>query len=121
MSRPGCRIIQIKPVAYRDPDRATTTAAVLLSDFQRRNALYLYVDVLLLTHIHDGTSGPGADTVDATFLALRAEFLEDAADDLKTLLSYLNEAVSGIRSMAGCMKIDAVAPRDRRDCPMRSP
>ena len=49
--------------------------------------------------MHDGTSGPGADTVDATFLALRAEFLEDAAEDIKTLLSILNEAVSGTLSM----------------------
>ena len=47
--------------------------------------------------MHDGMSTPAADGADATFQALRAEFLEDAADDLKNLLSYLNEAIAGSR------------------------
>ena len=44
--------------------------------------------------MHDETSAPAAD---ATFQALREEFLEDAAEDLKNLLSYLNEAIAGSR------------------------
>jgi CheY-like chemotaxis protein len=42
-------------------------------------------------------STPAADAADATFQALRGEFLEDAAEDLKNLLSYLNEAMAGTR------------------------
>ena len=44
--------------------------------------------------MHDETSAPAAD---ATFQALREEFLEDAAEDLKNLLSYLNEGIAGSR------------------------
>ena len=42
-------------------------------------------------------SAPAADAADATFQALREEFLEDAAEDLKNFLSYLNEAIAGSR------------------------
>ena len=47
--------------------------------------------------MHDGKSAPAADGADATFQALRGEFLEDAAEDLKNLLSHLNEAIAGSR------------------------
>ncbi len=47
--------------------------------------------------MHDEMNTPAADGADATFQALRGEFLEDAAEDLKNLLSYLNEATAGSR------------------------
>ena len=47
--------------------------------------------------MHDGMSAAAADGADATFQALREEFLEDAAEDLKNLLSYLNEGIAGSR------------------------
>ncbi len=34
--------------------------------------------------MHDGMSAPATDGADATFQALREEFLEDAAEDLRT-------------------------------------
>jgi CheY-like chemotaxis protein len=40
---------------------------------------------------------PAADAADATFQGLREEFLEDAAEDLRNFLSYLNEAIAGSR------------------------
>jgi CheY-like chemotaxis protein len=39
------------------------------------------------------------DSAEATFRGLREEFLEDSVEDLKNLISYLNEAVAGGRSM----------------------
>ncbi len=47
--------------------------------------------------MHDGMGTPALDGAEATFRALRAEFVEDAAEDLKGLLSYLNEAIAGSR------------------------
>ncbi len=47
--------------------------------------------------MHDRMSAPAADGADATFQALREEFLEDAAEDLKNFLSYLNEAIADSR------------------------
>ncbi len=47
--------------------------------------------------MHDGMSA--ADGADATFQALREEFLEDAGEDLKNFLSYRNEAVAGSRPL----------------------
>ncbi len=45
--------------------------------------------------MHDGTSGPTQPKADETFEALRRDFLEDAGDDVRNLLSFLNEASNG--------------------------
>ncbi len=47
--------------------------------------------------MHDGMNESTPDGADATFQALREDFLEDAAEDLNNLLSYLNEALAGSR------------------------
>jgi CheY-like chemotaxis protein len=49
----------------------------------------------------------GSDGADATFRALRDEFLEDSTEELQNLISFLNEAVTGGRPME-------VALRDAR-------
>lgn len=54
--------------------------------------------------MHDGQSAPPAAAGESTFLVLRADFLEDGADDLKALLSYLNEASTGARPVGEVMK-----------------
>ena len=45
----------------------------------------------------------GVDGADATFRALRGEFLEDSAEELQNLISYLNEAVDGNREMEAAL------------------
>lgn len=45
--------------------------------------------------MHDGTSGPTQSKADETFEALRREFLEDAGEVVRNLLSFLNEASNG--------------------------
>ena len=45
--------------------------------------------------MHDGTSGPTQPKADETFEALRREFLEDAGEEVRNLLSFLNEASNG--------------------------
>lgn len=57
--------------------------------------------------MHDGTGAPGAEGAEATFQALREEFLEDSAEELQNLISFLNEAAGGGRPME-------VALRDAR-------
>lgn len=47
--------------------------------------------------MHDGVGGPSPNKADETFDALRHEFLEDAAEDVRNLMSYLNEASAGNR------------------------
>ena len=49
--------------------------------------------------MHDGTDTTGGDGADATFQALREEFLEDSTEDLQNLISFLNEATAGGRPM----------------------
>ena len=55
----------------------------------------------------DETAAVSNDAADATLQALRQEFLEDSAEDLKNLISFLNEAMAGGRPME-------VALRDAR-------
>lgn len=57
--------------------------------------------------MQDGTDATGGDGADATFQALRQEFLEDSVEELQNLISYLNEAMAGGRPME-------VALRDAR-------
>lgn len=47
----------------------------------------------------DGTGTAAGDGAEATFRALREEFLEDSAEELQNLISYLNEAMGGGRPM----------------------
>ena len=54
--------------------------------------------------MHDGMGTPALDGAEATLRALRAEFVEDAAEDLKGLLSSLNEAISGGRAVEGVLR-----------------
>ncbi len=49
--------------------------------------------------MHGGTEEIGGDGADATFQALRQEFLEDSSEELNNLISFLNEAMAGGRSM----------------------
>ena len=49
--------------------------------------------------MHDGTDASGGDGADATFQALRGEFLEDSTEDLQNLISFLNEAMASSRPM----------------------
>ncbi len=49
--------------------------------------------------MHDSTDATGDDGADATFRALRQEFLEDSVEELHNLSSYLNEAMAGGRPM----------------------
>ncbi len=49
--------------------------------------------------MQDGTGATGADGAEATFLALREEFLEDSTEELHNLTSFLNEAMAGGRPM----------------------
>jgi CheY-like chemotaxis protein len=49
--------------------------------------------------MQDGAGTTGGDKAEATFRVLRQEFLEDSAEDLKNLISFLNEAVAGSRTM----------------------
>ena len=49
--------------------------------------------------MHGGTDENGGDGADATFQALRREFLEDSGEELNNLISFLNEAMAGGRSM----------------------
>jgi CheY-like chemotaxis protein len=57
--------------------------------------------------MQDGTGATGGDGADATFRALRQEFLEDSVEELQNLISFLNEAMAGGRPME-------VALRDAR-------
>ena len=49
--------------------------------------------------MYDGTDASGGDGADATFQALRGEFLEDSTEDLQNLISFLNEAMASSRPM----------------------
>ena len=57
--------------------------------------------------MHDGTDATGSDGAEATFQILREEFIEDSAEELQNLISFLNEAKAGGRPME-------VALRDAR-------
>ncbi len=57
--------------------------------------------------MEDDTGAAGGDGAEATFKALRQEFLEDSGEELQNLISFLNEAMAGGRPMA-------VALRDAR-------
>jgi hypothetical protein len=57
--------------------------------------------------MQDDTGAAGGDGAEATFQALRQEFLEDSGEELQNLISFLNEAMAGGRPMA-------VALRDAR-------
>lgn len=57
--------------------------------------------------MQDGTGATGHDGADATFQALRQEFLEDSVEELQNLVSFLNEAMAGGRPIE-------VALRDAR-------
>ena len=52
--------------------------------------------------MHDATGTD--DGAEATLRALRQEFLEDAAEDLQNLVSFLNEAMSGGRPMEAVLR-----------------
>ncbi len=49
--------------------------------------------------MHDGTGATSGEGADATFQVLRQEFLEDSAEELENLISFLNEAAAGGRPM----------------------
>ena len=49
--------------------------------------------------MQDGAETTGGDKAEATFRVLREEFLEDSAEELKNLISFLNEAMDGSRKM----------------------
>ncbi len=49
--------------------------------------------------MQDEVGTTGGDGADATFRALRMEFLQDSAEDLQNLISFLNEAMNGGRTM----------------------
>ena len=53
--------------------------------------------------MHDGIV-PANDGAEATFRALREEFLEDSAEELKNLISFLNEAAAGGRPMETALR-----------------
>ncbi len=57
--------------------------------------------------MQDGAGTTGGDRAETTFRALREEFLQDSAEELQNLISFLNEAVAGSRTME-------VALRDAR-------
>ncbi|MHA1151855.1 MAG: hypothetical protein ACTSQ7_04175 [Alphaproteobacteria bacterium] len=57
--------------------------------------------------MRDGVGTSGGEEADATFRALREEFLEDSIEELQNLISFLNEAMAGGRLME-------VALRDAR-------
>ena len=57
--------------------------------------------------MQDDTGATGGDGADDTFQALRQEFLEDSVEELQNLISFLNEAMAGGRTME-------VALRDAR-------
>ncbi len=54
--------------------------------------------------MHEGASAPVSEGAEATFQALRRDFLEDTAEELKTFLSFLNEAIAGSRSTDGVLR-----------------
>jgi len=49
--------------------------------------------------MQDGAGTTGGDKAEATFRALREEFLQDSVEDLQNLISFLNEAKAGSRTM----------------------